>query len=670
MSLPSRGLHLLTAAIAVIVFGVTFAGAQPPDAVSATAGSGGGNPFKALEAEVYSIYDYRIVENVTESVKEFIELNADLPGTVTPALLTADTARRNLRTLFDGDKSRAFLKTVTDAPRFQTTDALNGAALAFFAKGRSAEALACLVVAADKAPQNGSALLNLASAALVFRRANEALALITAAEKLGELPAGAWGFSGTRLADYLRGYAFMLRGEYTAARPLLVRVVQAEPNLKEAALTLALVESKLGENPRKSFLTGVWRHRGKLVVKQEEKPTTDEEAKHEPDPFTEGEEIAPSMASLFDLSRSSPGRLPDVKRPQTPLELIAMTSPYTESMVRSMNEAAHQTNDIKGPALIAFENSDASPAYKRRMTALFNRATLRIGSIPELDQAARESDYLRAKLDRLTEDVVEASMKAREPISSRHAKINSVPGHPTKAELRQQYAELNATTQIALEQTGALLRRYHQALDREYVLRSSYMHGMLAHIGAPALRTALNAEAESVRAEMQVYQLSAVLNLAPAIGAMEEASPTQPEEGEAGKGPGCSDDDAKWSVSVDLVVVGAELSCNSVSLELEVPVIPPFVGVSAEVGLDTAGTVSVFAGPKMSSSSVGSSKGGVYATMGKNGKCDFGGKVELKASTGAAGIAVSHKIAENSISFVPGPDPGPAPGPIPTFAGD
>jgi tetratricopeptide (TPR) repeat protein len=664
----TSGLHRLCLFIVLVAtFGSLATGrAQAPLAVAASAGSG--NPFPAPAEKIYSIYDYRGIDNVSDSLKEFIELNDDLPGSVTPALLTTDAARRNLRALLDGDKNRAFLKAVADAPSLQTVEALDAAAMVFFVKSRSAEALACLVHAAEKAPQNPSTLLNLASAALVFRQANEALALIAEAEKAGELPTGAWGLSGARLADYLRGYSFMLRGEYAAVLPLLRRVVEAEPNLKEAALTLALVESKLGENPRKSFLQGVWRQRGKLVVRDTKKPASEEEALHEPDPFTEGEDVSPSMPSLFDVSQATPGRLPSIKRPNSPEDLMAMTASYTPSMLEYMSAAAHQHNDIAGPAIAAFEASGAPPAYKGRMLALFNHAMLRIGAAREIDQAARETDYLRNKLDHATETEVDEGMAAREPIHRHYAEINNIPGHSTtQAELDKYAKELNASTQVAIERTSKLLENCHHALEREFTIRSSYMYGMLGHIGAPALRTALLAEAEAVRNEMQVEQLSAVINLSPTIGAMTNPSPRKPEDGAKGKGPGCSDDDAKWSMGVDLHVIAAELSCNSVSLELEMPVIPPFAGVSAEVGIDTSGTITVFVGAKVSANNVGSAKEGLYVTAGKDGVRDFVGKAELKTSSGIGPVSVNLQVGSSSISFIPGPDAGPPPGRMPTF---
>ena len=664
MRILQRPLRFLTEASAFLA-GVAIAQAQVP--VTTSTGGGAGNPFTPPAERLFSIYDYQEIDNVSDRLEEFIELNQSLPGSVKPASLTADTALRNLRALLTGDKNRAFLKSAGDAPRLRTAEGLNAGAVIFFAHGRSAEAFGCLLLAEDKAKNDASALLNLASAALIYRQANEALALIAAAEQKGDLPAGAWGLSGARVVDYLRGYAFMLRGEYLAARPLLVRVVQAEPNLKEAALTLALVESKLGENPRKSFLTGVWRHRGKLIVRDTKEPTSEEETPREPDAFTEGESISPSMASFLDVSQGTSGRLPPLQRPRTPVELMAMLEPYTANLLECMSEAARLQNATAGPALAAFADSKAPPAYERRMTALYNRAVLRIGAVPELDRAARETDFLRKKLDQLTESEIAEAMAAQEPIKRRHAELNNLPGHPTAAELRKQYAELNTTTQRALERTSRLLENYHHALDREFTLRSSYMHGMLAHIGAPALRTALLAEAEAVRYEMQHLRLSSVINLSHAIGAPEEASSIKPDAGEAGRGPSCSDEDAKKSISVDVEICSVEVSCNSVSLEIEELVIPPWVTLSAEVSLETSGTVTIFAGPKLSVTGTGSAKEGVYLTAGKDGVSDFGVKSELKASRGVGPISVSHKIGEGKISFLPGPDTGPPAGPLPAF---
>ena len=642
------------------------AAAQPAD-ITATAGSSTGNPFTPPAEQVPAIYDYETISNVTDRLKEFLELNDDLPGSVTPAPLTTVAARQNLRARLQGDGNRAFLAAVNAAPKLKTVESLHSAALTFVAKGRNAEAFVCLVLATERAPQDPTALLNLAAIALAFRQANEALPLIAEAEKSGPLPPGAWGLPGPRLADYLRGYAHLLRGEYPQARALLSRVVAAEPNLREAALALALVESKLGANPRKPFLQGVWRRPVKLIVNDVPTPTSVEEARREPDAFTEGENLSPSMSDLFDLSGGQPGKLSVIKQPTTPSELLAVLSPYTEGMLESMTQAARFSNEVAGPASAAFDRATAPAAYKRRMTALYNRAIIRHGTTMAVTLAARETDFLAEQYDRLVDKAVDFAMAEQEPIRARHARLNNQPGHPTYEEMRQQAAELNATTQKAMNGVEPPLRQYLQALSREYLLRSSYMLGMLKYIGAPPLRAALQAEAESVRFATEQAQFAAILRLAHTIGAMEEYPPRKPEIGIKGNGPPCSDDQAAWSVNADLGLLGVEISCTSVSLEVEAPLVPPFAGLSGEIGLDTSGAVTLFAGPKASLQNVGSAKTGVYLVAGKEGMRDWGAKMEVKSSTGFGPMSVNRKLSESSVSFLPGPDPGNPPGPLPAF---
>jgi hypothetical protein len=122
-------------------------------------------------------------------------------------------------------------------------------------------------------------------------------------------------------------------------------------------------------------------------------------------------------------------------------------------------------------------------------------------------------------------------------------------------------------------------------------------------------------------------------------------------------------------LSANLEVVSVELTCNSVSLEVEKDLIPEIVSLSGELTLETSGTVSVFVGPKASLLGVGSAKGGGYITVGKEGVQDIGVKGEVKASAPVGAFPGSYKVGESKMSFLPAPDPGPPPGPLPAFSG-
>jgi hypothetical protein len=103
-------------------------------------GDGSSARFSPPAEVIRGIADHRSVD-VPEKLDEFLELNRDLPGSVTPAALTVVAARQNLRALFSGDDNQRFLGTAKDAPQLKSTAAANGAALAYFATGQGAKAV-------------------------------------------------------------------------------------------------------------------------------------------------------------------------------------------------------------------------------------------------------------------------------------------------------------------------------------------------------------------------------------------------------------------------------------------------------------------------------------------------------------------------------------------------
>lgn len=642
---------------------------ETPVVVSGAAGSAFAPPAETVRMP----YDYRGLADVEGSLADFLAINADLPGSVAAADLTFEAARRNLRDLFSRPQDRAFLEAVGSSPQHRSLAGLNAAAVGFFLQGRQAETLACLLLAADMAPGDFSVLANLAASALGMRRANEAVALLAEAGKLAPPPGGVWGLSGENLLAYLHGYALMLRGDYAAAKSLLQGVVESEPHLKEAALTLALVQARLGDEPRRAFLQGVWRHRGKLIVRKEPPERSPEETvtSDDRDPYADGDSVAPSMADLYDLSRGTPGLLPRVERPGTTLDLMGMAGPYGEAMVEAMNYAAALRNDIAAPAVAAFRQSAGQSLHARRMSDLYDRATILMYQVPQLDQAVRERRRLRDRLDALTERGYAQARAAQEPIRQRLGELLQIDGRPTAEEARTINAQMCATTQAVIDSVDPVLDAYHRALQREWNLRSSYMHGMLAHIGEPMLRTALVAEAESVRMNMHVDQLSAVLNLASSVDCLEDPVPFGPEPGERGRGPACDEQAARHSLELDLEVMSMEISCDSVSLEVEpAKLLGPLgeASVSVELSASVSGEVTAFVGPKAGTVGVGTVKGGMFVSATTKEFTGFGFKTETKGTTATAGpVKTKHRLDESVINFVPGPSAGEPPGPLPPF---
>lgn len=640
--------------------------AQPAPA-PAVAGGSGSNPFKPPTELVRSFAELRTIQ-VGSDLPQFLEANESLVGSVQPANRTEAAAFAEVRGMFAAGPGAEMLARARREPRLQSVGQLNAAAMLLFANRQGGGAIACLLLATEKAPRDPGAKLNLAAGLLAVGRANEALAVLAAAESLGPLPMGAWGMPGARQAEYLRGYAHLLRGEYPEAKALLTKVAEAEPTLREAALALALAQAKLGEEPRRAFLAGVVRTKARMIARDRPTPETLEEASRVLDGFEEGEAASPSLADLFDLSQGQPGVLPEVPAPQTAVQLMAMVGPYTERFAAAMQQEVTLHNDVVGVATRAFEESAAPRAYKRRQLDLYNAATNRHGGTPELAAAAAESDYRRDRLDQRTQEAIDAATEEKFAIAQRQAKETQ--GQPmTPALLRRLHVEMNGPADAALGSLGAEVKEYQAAIAREYRLRSSVMHGMLSQVGAPALRTALKASAEEARFSYEGHLLTAVINLSPLLGAIYDPAAVALEEGEAGEGPECEGEAAKFSVSLEFGPAGVEMNCSSVTFELTAEVIPEIFGVSGELGFDVNGEVSLFVGPKESLPGVGSLKQGFYVTASREGVRDIGVKNESKLTAGAGPVKVSYKGEDMTFSFLPGPDPGPTFDPWPGQTG-
>ncbi len=650
-----------------LVGAIALGRAQAPGLTVVTGGSGGGNPYQAPADPTASVLDLQVIE-VSARLEEFIELNSDLAGSVAPAVMTETAALRELRAPYASGEARQLLDGARREPKLQSPDQLQEAAMRLYAQGKGGPAFACLLLAAEKAPADAGVLLNLAAGALAAGRANEALPLIAAAER-GQLPPGPMGIGGAKVVAYLRAYAQFLRGEYAQARGPLQRLVNEEPNLSEAALLLALVEAKLGEEPRAAFLKGTVRKRAKMIDLEHD-PKTVAEAREERDGLTQGDEVVPSLADLFDLSGGRPGSVPKVPRPRSAEEMMGMMETYMVRWQAAFNEQTRLHNEVVGGAWEKWDaRKDSVPAaYAYRQTALVNRAMNRHSATPELRRLAQEVDLLRRELDAKTEELVSRTIEQRLPIAERQAR-QSQGKQMTPALLRQFAQELNGPTDDALNSIEGALAAYHDAVGREYLLHSAIMHGMLSVVGAPELRTVLKAAAEEARFKTEADMLSAVANLFNTLGAAYDPKPISLEEGQAGNGPPCSDAQAAFSVSLNLGPAGVEINCNSVSLELEADVIPEVLGVSGEIGMDLSGEVTGFIGPKQSIPGVGSVKEGFYMKAGRDGLHDIGVKAEAKASAGVGPVSGSYKVGEVGCSFLPSPRTAvSSPGALPEFS--
>jgi hypothetical protein len=118
--------------------------------------------------------------------------------------------------------------------------ASRGAYLAFW-HGKPQASLGLLLRAAKLEPKNAAHLVNLTALALFYGLNREALVLITAAEKLGgKLEPG------VLLAN--KGHALLRTTRYSDAEKVLRAAVNANPNLTEARMNLAIAIAMQGKN--------------------------------------------------------------------------------------------------------------------------------------------------------------------------------------------------------------------------------------------------------------------------------------------------------------------------------------------------------------------------------------------------------------------------------------
>lgn len=330
---------------------------------------------------------------------------------------------------------------------------------------------------ADRTPQDPAALLNLAATALAFRQANEALTLLAEAEKFASPSTGAWAVSPALRADYLKAYALMLRGEYVQARPLLRRVAEAAPALKEASLTLALVEAKLDEDPRKSYLRGVWRGRVRLMVKDIPDATNEAELEHLPDALLEGDHVAPAMADLYDVTSGRAGNLRVLRVPNSPDEVLAFAESGRPLILKDQQEAT-SFRETAMEAQTAFQRATLPKLYKQRMQQIYQRSDQAEESGPEGVRAVREYRFRAKEYFTKAKTVSEATLAEQMEIT-----ISYATAHRSRKEIDE---ALNERAQRAISALSPSLRNYLRAIDDLYAIESQYLHGMLSHIGVPA----------------------------------------------------------------------------------------------------------------------------------------------------------------------------------------
>jgi tetratricopeptide (TPR) repeat protein len=173
-------------------------------------------------------------------------------------------------------------------------------AAAAIGKAKPGVALAALLLAHDKDPQDARPLENAAVVATSLGRPQEALSLLTAASHLPERGGTELGIDRTARELNNKSYALIRLGRWSQAVPLLRSAIAREPLLDEAERNLAVAESCLGNTTQggADLRKGLRRNHFQDVGDASKLQYAD-----------------PSKA--FDLSKGQPMELPVVVYPKT-----------------------------------------------------------------------------------------------------------------------------------------------------------------------------------------------------------------------------------------------------------------------------------------------------------------------------------------------------------------
>jgi len=413
--------------------------------------------------------------SVNEALDFFLTDNQDLLGDVQPRPVTFQEAMTKVRALAGAEKNAGYLDILRTHPKMQTPDALMHYAVAQLMAGSPPEALSSLLIAHERWPDDSLVMFNLASVLSQYGFVNESQAILGEIRRLGRPPGVAPGFTSKSAMDYMAGYNEARLGQYDAAARTLKDVAEREPYLAEAALMLALLEDRLGRDPRQLFLKGYYRRSAKFMkpgqAEQKARPSSDENQQEQDEemPVEEMEEDEVGLPAIYfvDLSKGQPGSLRKVERPEELDEAIAFfhwyadMTPVFDAQIASLVETRDRLggrwgrNIAPGPRLERYE----------AILRIFSEANARL---PELHALVQDREEAMEELSDADGRLAERFMEDLAEIARRYAKDPPLKACPDIKALvsRTHAAQMNYVkkAEVATRRAHHLWRLYATAL--------------------------------------------------------------------------------------------------------------------------------------------------------------------------------------------------------------
>lgn len=610
--------------------------------------------------------------DVGRELAAFVAANQGLLGGAPIRSATRESALATLGGQLHLEANAPVLAALRAHPALQSPEALRLMAAAALLAHRPMEAMLCLWVAAERWPQDPDVLFAVASLMAQHGDASEAEALLDAIEGTGKRPEHAFGISPEQGIEYLRGYDRMRLGRFQEAIDRLRPVVAANPAFGEAALTLALLEQKVGEGGRAPFLMGVWRRPPAAVMDAAPAEAGDESAEGDPDLPDSAEEAVDTARLrgeyLVDLSKGTPGKLPSIFQPVSVEDAVRFWNWY-KGVPQTLQAEAEAMDRIRNQAADAWRTAPRSRLqyeYLEAMDRILSDANTPLPAMRRL---------LRAR-DRAIEDLTEASGRINEHFTTTLLAII----RRCKDDRARACAEVLELVQAC----HASLRVHTQAVDRATRRAHRTWHRWATALAGltddPLYRRSLAIEiafANQVEYGDLVANMVQSIIYAPHAEACKQALAALDEElrkSEDAELATCDEDQAKVSVGVEAgtkvpvkgkpldASIGIEANCKGISVEASLMLFDSLgVSVEGEFGLD--GNTTLYVGPKgkVGTEGVGSEltgKAGVYVTMNRESFTDVGARTQVKATSGVGvGVRVttSTTVHDQSYSAFPAP---------------
>jgi len=336
------------------------------------------------------------------ALETFLYSNRKMMGDAPAVSLTYQQAVQKIESLIDVKRNKAYLDLLRKHPLLQTPEQLTNLSVAQLTAGLNAQALASLLVAQQRWPNDAVTQFNIAGLLSNEGFAAQSQAVLGEIRKRGTLPDIGSGITSQAGIDYLDGFNKMRMGQYAEASEKLNEALKAAPDMAETALSLALVEAEMGRPAKKLFLQGYYRRSVKMM-QTDQSANYDMMGDEESRPEQEQEDIqeddlvgnvALPVIHYVDISKGQPGLLPYIPRPESLDDALA----YSRWLAAAFQgqQAKIQALDARRQALSDKWRKNIKPGprmeWHEEILRIYSEANARLPELRPLVAAREESD--------------------------------------------------------------------------------------------------------------------------------------------------------------------------------------------------------------------------------------------------------------------------------------